>query len=288
MLIVDKVDFRAAELDAIVSQLLHQGSVSLANFVDTAALARAYDLMVRTYDSGKVERKHVHPEHLRDQGLPMFSDILFTPRHHDLLNTLFCDREYQISSYTASRRVAFATKPPHWGLPLAPHLDAFLNSVDFTVNFWIPFQACGIEAPSLGVILAPFEEIVAYTGYQDGAIVWDDPEHFKQLPRFRPAMKAMCRDSDPAAIAEMYEQFGDRISTPIFVPGDAMMLTNWTLHFTHTTPEMTKTRENLELRFTLPASLDEMLRAHGIAGRAESVALSGMRSTSDGNSSATR
>jgi hypothetical protein len=269
---MEKVDFRSATPQAIVSTLLHQGSVLLGNFVDTAALGRAYDLMVQVYESGKVERKHVHPEHLRDQGLPMFSDILFTPRHYDVLNTVFGDREYQVSGYTASRRMAFVAKPPHWGLPLSPHLDAFLNSVDFTVNFWIPFQPCGVEAPALGVVLAPFDEIVAYTGYQNGAIVWDDPERFKQLPRFRPAMKALCCDSDPAAIAEMKQQFGDRIRTPAFVPGDAMMLTNWTLHFTHATPEMTKTRENLELRFSTPASLDEILSAHGATVRAESVA----------------
>jgi hypothetical protein len=77
-------------------------------------------------------------------------------------------------------------------------------------------------------------------------------------------MQAMCRHRDPAVIAEMHERFHDRIRTPSFAPGDAMMLSNWTLHLTHATPAMTKTRENLELRFWSSASLDEILREHGI------------------------
>jgi hypothetical protein len=38
------------------------------------------------------------------------------------------------------------------------------------------------------------------------------------------------------------------------------MLSNWTLHQTHATPAMMKTRENQELRFWCDASLDEILR----------------------------
>jgi len=33
-------------------------------------------------------------------------------------------------------------------MPLTPHLDAFVNTLEFTVNFWIPFQICGIDAPA--------------------------------------------------------------------------------------------------------------------------------------------
>jgi hypothetical protein len=78
-------------------------------------------------------------------------------------------------------------------------------------------------------------------------------------------MQAMCRYRDPAAIAEMRERFDDCIRTPSFAPGDAMMLSNWTLHLTHATPEMSKTRENLELRFWSSASLEDILHEHGIA-----------------------
>jgi hypothetical protein len=259
---MDEVDFRVAGPDQIASAFLHRGCVLLRNFVDPAALVRAYDVMLQAYE--QVERKHVHPNHLRELGLPMYSDILFTQQHHNLLKKVFGVRDYEISIHTASRRTGLVAKPPPWGLPLAPHLDAFLNSLEFTVNFWVPFQECGIDAPSLGVIEASFADILSFTGYQNGAEVWVDPERIGLFSRFRPEMMALCRFGDPARISEMRERFYDRIWTPSFVPGDAMMLSNWTLHFTHATPSMTKSRENLELRFCSSASLDEILREHGI------------------------
>jgi hypothetical protein len=51
---------------------------------------------------------------------------------------------------------------------------------------------------------------------------------------------------------------------PAFQPGDTMILSNWTLHQTHATPSMAKTRENMELRFCSSASLQDILREHDI------------------------
>jgi hypothetical protein len=262
---MERIDFRSAAPDAIVSTLLRQGAVLLGHCVDPAALSAAYDVMLKGYE--QIERKHIQPPHLRELGLPMYSEILFSQRHDDVLGRIFGDRQYQVDADTTSRRLHQVREPPYWGTPLAPHLDAFVNRLQFTVNFWIPFQECGVEAPSLGVILASFDEIVAYTGYRNGAEVWVDPEPFKNFSRFRPAMKAMTVNMDPAVIGEMNSHFAGRVCTPHFVPGDAMLLTNWSLHFTHVTPSMTKRRENLELRFSSDASLDEILREHGIAMR---------------------
>lgn len=273
---MQKIDFPTAEPGAIVSTLLHQGSVLLGNFADTAALAAAYEVMLKAYE--KTEGKHVYPGLLRQLELPMFSDILFTQRHSDLLDAVFGGRGYRIDDHTGSRRMATVRKPPHWGLPVTPHLDAFVNALEFTINFWIPFQACGIDAPSLAVVLAPFDEIVLYSGYRNGAEVWVDPEPMKHLARFRPTMKGLFSGSDPAALAGMHDRFRDRIWTPTFEPGDAMMISNWTLHFTHMTPQMTKSRESLELRFSSSASLEDILhehdilREHDIAARAANLA----------------
>jgi hypothetical protein len=253
---MEKVDFPTAEPDQIVATLLHRGCVLLSNFVDTLALERAYDVMVKAYD--QVEIFHIQPGQLRQLGLPMYSDILFSQPHYDLLAKVFGGRDYEISAETASRRVGRVREPPHWLAPLGPHLDAFIHAPRFTVNFWIPFQECGVDAPGLGVVE------VSFTGYDNGAEVWADPAPVGEFTRFRPAMQAMCRHRDPAVIAELHERFHDRIRTPSFAPGDAMMLSNWTLHLTHATPAMTKTRENLELRFWSSASLEDILREHGI------------------------
>ena len=46
------------------------------------------------------------------------------------------------------------------------------------------------------------------------------------------------RDHDPDVIAQMHERFSGQVVTPAFRPGDAMMLSNWTLHQSHATPSM--------------------------------------------------
>ena len=101
----------------------------------------------------------------------------------------------------------------------------------------------------------PSPTCLSFAGYQNGAKVWDDPEPKGHYAEFRPEMKALHRNHDPDVIAQMRERFSGRIAAPAFKPGDAMMLSNWTLHQTHATPAMVKTRENMELRFWSAASL---------------------------------
>ena len=80
-------DFSTAKTEDITSTFLHQSCVLLRNFVDAAALERAYDMVLRAYAS--VDGYHIQPDHLRQLGMPMYSDILFSERHFDLLSELF-------------------------------------------------------------------------------------------------------------------------------------------------------------------------------------------------------
>jgi hypothetical protein len=259
---MEQFDFPTAETRDIVSTFLNQGCVLLRNFVDAAALDRAYDMTLKAYAC--VDGYHIYPDHLRQLGMPMYSDILFGERHFAMLREVFGDRECEISVDTCARRVGRVRAPPHWLPPLGPHLDAFVHPSRFTVNFWVPFQECGVDAPGLGVVCAPFDDVLSFAGYQNGAKVWDDPEPKGHYAEFRREMKALHRNHDPDMIARMRERFSGQIATPAFRPGDAMMLSNWTLHQTHATPAMTKTRENLELRFWSAASLQDILQEHGI------------------------
>ncbi len=72
---MEQFDFPTTETKDIVSTFLNQSCVLLRNFVDAAALARAYDMTLRAYE--RVDGYHVHPDHLRQLGMPMYSDILF-------------------------------------------------------------------------------------------------------------------------------------------------------------------------------------------------------------------
>ncbi len=100
---MEQFDFPTAETKDIVSTFLNRSCVLLRNFVDAAALDRAYDMTLKAY--AQVDGYHIHPHHLRQLGMPMYSDILFGERHFDLLREVFGDRPYEISSDTSARRV---------------------------------------------------------------------------------------------------------------------------------------------------------------------------------------
>ena len=145
--------------------------------------------------------------------------------------------------------------------PLGPHLDAFFHSFAFTVNFWVPFRDCGVEAPSLGVVRAPFRDILSFSGY-DGSTDANGLAGEWNLPHFDGAMQKLSSNMKPEAIDQLRTLFGDQVWTPTYSLGDAMMLSNWTLHFTHALPEMTERRGNVELRFRSDQTLTEVLDRH--------------------------
>ena len=147
--------------------------------------------------------------------------------------------------------------------PLGPHLDAFFHSFAFTVNFWVPFRDCGVEAPSLGVVCAPFRDIVSFSGY-DGSTDANGLAGEWNLPHFDGAMQKLSSNMKPEAIDQLRTIFGDQVWTPTYSLGDAMMLSNWTLHFTHASPNMTKRRGNVELRFLSDLTLAQVIDRHGL------------------------
>src|SRR5258708_24758062 len=118
---MEQFDFPSAETKDVVSTFLNQSCVLLRNFVDAAALARAYDMTLKAYE--RVDGYHVHPDHLRQLGMPMYSDILFRRRHFDLLSAVVGDRDYEISPETSARRGAPVRAAPHRLPPPRPHRD---------------------------------------------------------------------------------------------------------------------------------------------------------------------
>ena len=265
-----EVDFRTVEIETVVAGLLSDGCVLLRHCVDTERLADAHRLTRRAYDH--VGGKHVHPAHLAALDMPTYEEMIFDEKHKQLVRAIFGTHEARVSKETAARRVVNMSpgedKLPEfkdWCPPLGPHLDAFVHASNFTINFWTPFRACGLDAPSLSVVSSPYHDVIDFTGYRGGVEVWRDPEQRAQFSRFRPQMLRMHRGRDPLLRQELETRFRRQIHSPVYAPGDIMLLSNWTLHFSHATPQMTAKRENLELRFSSPASLDDVLRDHGRA-----------------------
>jgi hypothetical protein len=160
--------------------------------------------------------------------------------------------KFEISDDCHTRRIDPAPTETGWQLPLEPHLDAFVHNFRFTVNFWVPFDECGRKSPSLGVVRASFAEAREFTGY-DGRPQHNGPPPVWNFPNFAKA---------PIQFDDLRAAFGERVWTPEYRFGDAMMLSNWTLHFTHSAPGMINRRGNVELRFISAASLEKMSARH--------------------------
>jgi|SRR5579864_9532949 len=250
-----------APLD-IVTQFFRDGHVVLRNFIDPAVLSGFRETLDAAHD--KVKFFHVFNHQLIELGLSDFHRYLFGERHYELLKELFGSFEYVVHPATGSRRVDSvdsAGSQAQWQAPLGPHLDAFFHGFEFTVNFWVPLQPCGVDAPGLGVVRANLEEIVAFTGYDGNPAVCGDSGVWNSA-NFHPMMDAMNRKV-PQAIEYFHTTLADRIVTPSYALGDALMLSNWTLHFTHATPEMSVVRrENVELRFRCDADVAAVRATH--------------------------
>jgi hypothetical protein len=247
--IMAELDFSKASIDEVLQVYFADGSVLLRNFASPKKLSALKADVDRILDQRN--EIHLYDREMEANGLPHFSDYIFDEKHRFLLQEVF-GNDYRISGDTATRRIDATANGNGWQLPLNPHLDAFVHHFSFTVNFWVPFRECGKEAPSLGVVCAPYSEVLQFAGYDGGpqhnggASVWN-------YPNFSNA---------PFNVDDLYRVFGGRVWTPEYGFGDAMMLSNWTLHFTHSVPGMLNRRGNVELRFISDTSLDQILARH--------------------------
>jgi hypothetical protein len=259
-----ELDFRSSPVEAILDEYYREGCVLLHNFASVEALAGLIEFVDNLY--GELEFPHIQPAQLRELGLGPFHERIFDEKHYALLAAVFGENEYSVSDATAARRVAPANiAGGQWTVPLLPHLDSFVHPTPFTVNFWVPFRNCGIDAPSLGVVRATFDECLEYSGYESVSVDDAGPT-LAEFPSwnyhlFNKRMYALnCNDAD--ATEHFQRKFNDRIWTPTYSLGDAMMLSNWTWHFSHALPTMTERRGNVELRFISERSVEELIELH--------------------------
>jgi hypothetical protein len=245
-------NFKIASIDQILHFYRQNGCVLLRNFVSRNKLSALSDHTAKLYN--EINSALIFSSDLRNRNLQQFHEEIFAQKHYDLLQGIL-GKKYCVSEDTASRRIDRQydiTPSPTWQAPLGPHLDAFFHSFIFTVNFWVPFQDCGIDAPSLGVVRATFDEMVAYTGYDggpdDGFEGNVDFPAARNFACFHPDMKKLAFAMEPGRDL-LRPLFGDRVWTPEYRLGDAMMLSNWTLHFTHAPESARHRRSSIELRF---------------------------------------
>lgn len=243
----NEFDFSTTSSAEIIDSYLQDGCVLLRNFVAPDRLIDLKRTLQSVYEG--LQNVHVYGQHLQERGLPDLHEWVLSDRHYDLLDRLFDGFKTKVES-TQARRMASSDANPIdgvWQMPLAPHLDAFFHPIRFTLNFWMPLQDCGETSPCLGVVCTDFDDIVDFVGYHDDSPIYlPGPE--LNFGRFNDLARRMFLGEEDA-VSAFRSRYNDRIWIPNYRLGDAMMLSNWTLHFTHARPGMNETRENIELRF---------------------------------------
>lgn len=242
-----EADFNTVPLPDIVKSLADNGCILLRNFAEPARLQQLKTVLDGIY--AEVRDVHVFGDHLKERGLPEIHEYIFQDKHRALLAEVFAGWRCELYNSLARRMEPAELEPDAvpWQQPLPPHLDAFLHALPFTVNFWVPLQPCGADAPRLGIVRAPFGDILDFVGYHDdGQLYLPDPE--LNFARFNDLSRRLY-NRDEIAVEAFSSRYADRIWTPHYRLGDAMLLSNWTLYFTHAQTGMTARRENVELRF---------------------------------------
>ena len=187
----------------------------------------------------RLGRHHIEPRDLDALGELPFHETLLEPWHRLLLD-VYLGLDWMVSESTATRRIG-PDDLTHMR-PLKPHIDAFFHLMVPTVNFWTPLQPCGDgNTPGLAVWELSPSKMASKTGFD---AVGRDEKTDWNFRHFDPRWFTLSRGDDSPWFAT---EFGPG-NEPRLDVGDAIALTNWTLHATGSGDPAAR-RSNVELRF---------------------------------------
>jgi hypothetical protein len=153
---------------------------------------------------------------------PALADLMTTYRQVGLLELLteyLGDSPAMSANKTTLRRADASVATDWW------HQDgAFLGAEIRTLNVWLSLSHCGVDAPGIDVVARRIDEIVP-TGGEGADFGWSvAPDVLERIAR-------------------------DDVVRPVFAPGDALFLDNFTLHRTGLSPSMSGVRYAIETWF---------------------------------------
>jgi Phytanoyl-CoA dioxygenase (PhyH) len=207
--------------------------------IDAEAIARVRQITSEVY--ARTGEEHVHEPDIAaaSGGRVSGFDLVANPLLARFLDRIFVGQRFRRENATA-RRVASGKPQQGWQPPLALHVDSFFHEFWFTVNFWVPFDACGVEAPGLQLLPIDYRQTRRYAGFSRKP-VYPRREDFENSRHF---------PTDSLNVDDVERDFGPGcLFRPAMNPGDVILSSNWVVHGSYRTAEMSKGRASIELRF---------------------------------------
>jgi hypothetical protein len=204
--------------------------------IDRDAIERLRSVIAGIYD--RDVGLHVHEEDIAEATNGRLSGFdLVEARFRPFLDRVFSGQPYKRETAT-SRRIQGRGQDASWQAPLELHLDSFLHAFDFTVNFWVPFDEAGVDAPGLQLLPVDYRRTRAFIGFSNRRERSNAKFNYGHFRR---------QEID---FDDLETAFGPGcLFRPQVRVGDVVIASNWIVHGTYRTPAMHNGRTNIELRF---------------------------------------
>lgn len=218
---------------------IRHGCVVARGVIDLAAIAMVRSITEQVY--ARTQAEHVYDPEIAEatQGRQSGFELISHPLLRRFMALVFSGQRYRRESATA-RRIRPRGGDAHWQEPLELHVDSFFHQFWFTVNFWIPFDECGVEAPGLQLLPVDYRETRRYSRFSRQPIYSSKPTamngcHFPE-PNFK--------------VKDLEADFGTGcLFRPHMKPGDVVVASNWIVHGSYRTDAMANGRTSMELRY---------------------------------------
>jgi hypothetical protein len=232
-------DITAWTPESLRAAFIQHGCAVVRGAIDLETIARlraiTSELYTRTTDVHVFEPAIAEATQGRVSGFDLISNPLLVR----FLDRVFAGQRYQRES-AAARRVSGRKYQIGWQPPLSLHVDSFFHEFWFTVNFWVPFDECGVTAPGLQLLPIDYRQTRRYAGFSR-----------KPIYQFREgAENSRYFPADTLIPDRIREDFGEGcLFRPEMKPGDVVIASNWIIHGSYQTSTMEKGRSNMEVRF---------------------------------------
>ena len=216
---------------------LTHGCVVVRGVIPIDALESLRDVIAREYT--KTTDLHIYDTDIKaaTDGTRSGFELVDVPLLQEFLGRVYEGQNWRQHSVNA-RRIEGVDSIEGWQKPLELHLDCQFHQFEFTTNFWIPLQHCGVESPAVQFLPIDYRRTRQYSGYTGALLREGERWNFGYFP------DVVC---DPDVVTK---DFGPEcLFHPVMNPGDAIIASNWIIHGSYRTPNMRKGRTNVEIRF---------------------------------------